>query len=69
LVYPLIAFSHVVDALEMRPASCVAGEVVLLSMPKPCGLTKRSDLGRGCAPKAIEIRRKPWECGREYEGR
>jgi hypothetical protein len=34
LVYPLIAFSHVGDALEMRPASCVAGELVLLGMRK-----------------------------------
>ena len=56
LVYPLIAFSHVGDAVEMRPASWVAGDLVLLGMPKLVRPTKRSDLGRGCAPEPIEIR-------------
>jgi hypothetical protein len=46
----------------------VAGELVLLGMPESCGLTKRSHLGRGCAPKSIEIVKNSLPVRQGYEG-
>jgi hypothetical protein len=70
LVYPLIAFSHVGDALEMRPASCVAGELVLLGMRKLVRPDKEEATWVAAVlQNLLKYKvKKPCQCGRGYEG-